>query len=74
MNAFITICIVILLIGFVINRGVSVSQRSAGHDRCAYCRSRLRFLGVGKAGQKGQPAGFATTCAKCGKTQPWAAA
>lgn len=72
MTVFIQICFVIMLIAFVWNRVVSVSQRSAGHNRCAFCRSRLRFLGIGKAGQQGADAGFATTCSRCGRVQPWA--
>lgn len=68
-ETLVTVALVILVLLFVVNRIVAASQRVQGHDRCAHCRSRLRFLGVGKAGDT---AGYATTCAKCGREQPWA--
>jgi ribosomal protein L37AE/L43A len=36
-------------------------QRQAGHHRCTYCNTRLKAF----AGN------YATTCRKCGRTQPW---
>jgi hypothetical protein len=67
-----TIIFVLLGIMWVMNRAVASGQRAQGHRRCAYCRARLRFMGVGVAGQAGVKAGYATTCQKCGQEQPWA--
>jgi DNA-directed RNA polymerase subunit RPC12/RpoP len=72
MEVFWTIIIVILLIMFMANRFVKAAQKVQSHDRCRYCRARLRFMGVGKSGQAGIKAGYATVCAKCGREQPWA--
>lgn len=65
----VTILIVIFaaLVLFVsVTRQASLTKARMAHkDRCAFCRSRLK-----KTADK---FGFAATCAKCGKTQPWAA-
>lgn len=61
-----------LLVLWFVNRVIKASQIARGRDRCAFCRARLRFMGAGKAGQEGAKAGYATTCSKCGREQPWA--
>jgi hypothetical protein len=62
----------ILLLMWVANRFVKASQQAKGRGRCVYCRARLKFMGVGVAGQAGVNAGYAKVCSKCGREQPWA--
>ena len=38
------------------------AYKMRGHERCAYCRARLKFV----AGQ------YVAVCQQCGRTQPWA--
>jgi len=54
---------VIVLGAILITSITRASQRAKAHDRCSYCRARLKKAPGGT---------FATTCAKCGRTQPWA--
>jgi ribosomal protein L37AE/L43A len=70
MNVVIGIVIFALMMLYLIGRiqqSVGKAQeRSKHHDRCNFCRARLKKA-VGKAS-------WATVCSKCGKTQPWAKA
>ena len=70
-SVVVTVVVVMLLLMWVANRFVKATQQAKGHGRCAYCRARLKFLGVGKSGQAGVSAGYADTCSKCGREQPW---
>ena len=60
----VVVWVFVILIGItLISHSVTKNKaRVQGHNRCAYCKSRLKVT-AGK---------FATTCRKCGRSQPWA--
>jgi len=63
--AFVIIVVSVIAIIVVAQRVSSRGKESKlGHDRCAFCQSKLK--------ETPDHMHYATTCKKCGKTQTWA--
>ena len=57
----VTTAFVLFLAVWLLSSVIKTIERIKGHDRCYACKNKLKYSG-----------GYASVCAKCGRTQPWA--
>ena len=64
MGLVLAVPLVLILFLFAVGSLGRSFQKGMGRARCAHCDAKLKRRGRG----------YASTCSKCGRTQPWAKA
>lgn len=65
MAAVIIVVCAVVFVFYVVRKTGRTKEKMRHRDRCAFCRARLK--------KTVDRMGYATTCSRCGRTQPWAA-
>lgn len=62
--------LILALIGGAVGSVIKSGQQMQGKNRCKFCRAKLQFTGPVRS-SPGVRSGYADTCKKCGRVQPW---